>query len=190
MKRYWIPVLASGLAVATGVAAQAPKTQAPPPAAQRGISQPATEINQLFVLEGNLTCTGQQTDSVFGPAHAIQTTMSGKRDLNGYWVTVRYDEKKTTDNPKPASGVYNYGWDPAAGHYVAFWIDSLGGFGTQTSSGWENGTMILVGDYNTGGQRIGARDTFTKTNAGIVSHLAELLVQGEWVKLSSETCHK
>lgn len=147
-----------------------------------------SQLADLSVFQGTSTCVGTQGDSLFGSAHPIQTNVTGKADLGGFWLNVRYEDQKTADNDHPTTGVYSFTYEAATKLIVAVWTDSLAGYGIQTSRGWQGDTLVLVGDYNAAGQAMGARDTFQKTSAGIVNHLSELQVQGQWEKLYAETC--
>ena len=152
---------------------------------------PALEMRQLQLFQGSWQCNGNQSDSVFGAGHAVQTAVSGKTDFDGHWMVVRFSERRTKANDHPTDGVFYFGFDPAAKQFVANWIDNLGGWGRQLSPGWQNDTLILTGDYNTGGQKLGARDTFQKKNDRSYVHRAELQKgDGTWVPLIEETCTK
>jgi hypothetical protein len=173
----------------TGALAQADTGPRPSAEAQQLTAAPPAQMDQLKAFLGTWTCSGNQGDSLFGSAHPVQSAVTGKADLGGFWVQVRFEEQKTAENDHPATGVYSYSYNPTAKQFVAIWTDSLGGWGTQTSAGWLGDTLVLVGDYDVAGQKIGARDTFQRTSAGIVSHLSELQVQGQWIKLQNEFCH-
>ncbi len=139
---------------------------------------------------GTWSCFGAQPDSVFGAAHEVQTLAVAAYDLGGHWMSFRFTELRTGDNDNPSTGVYQYGYDTAANQYIATWTDNYGGWGTQTSKGWDGDNLVLVGDYNINGQKIAARDTFEKANSTRMIHEAELQVNGEWITLQSETCDK
>ena len=178
----------AALAACTAASAQTATSTPRPSAEQEQLgAKPAPEMNELKVFEGAWVCTGNQSDSVFGSAHPIQTNVTGKSDLGGFWISVRYQEAITQENDHPATGVYSYSYDPTANQFIAIWTDNLGGWGVQTSPGWQDNKLVLVGDYTTAGQKIAARDTFTKTNVGI-DHLSELQSMGQWIPLLSESC--
>jgi hypothetical protein len=144
---------------------------------------------QLGIFTGAWSCFGRQNDSVFGSAHPIDTLQVSTTDLGGFWLIMRYTELRTGDNDHPATGVYTYGFDGK--QYTATWNDSLGGFGTQTSPGWQGNKLVLTGDYTVDGQKIPARDTFEQASSVQVVHTAELQVNGnQWITLQSETCSK
>ncbi|MFO1183709.1 MAG: DUF1579 family protein [Bauldia sp.] len=149
-------------------------------------SSPASD---LAAFHGKWVCSGNQTDSVFGSGHALVTDASGRSDLDGKWTIVRFDERRTKVNDHPTKGLYEFGYDDAAKQLQVYWIDSLGGFGRQTSAGWQNDTLVLFGDYTTGGQKLAARDTFQKKAGRSFVHRAELQKgDGTWVLVLEETC--
>ncbi len=73
---------------------------------------------------------------------------------------------------------------------MASWTDNFGGWGTQTSPGWDGKKLVLTGAYNIGGQKLAARDTFEQANTTTMAHLSELQAGKDWITLESETCHK
>ena len=154
------------------------------------VPKPAPQMAQLNVFTGQWSCFGRQADSIFGTAHPIDTLQLGTADLDGFWVVVRYTELRTGDNDHPSTGVYQYGYDPAGKQYLATWTDNFGGWGTQTSPGWQGNKLVLTGDYNSNGQRIPARDTFEQASTTQIVHTSELQANGQWIPLQSETCSK
>ena len=179
-----IAVTATLLASLTAPLAYA-QTASPP-----ATPKPAAQMAQLAAFTGTYSCFGRQADSVFGSAHPIDTLQQGVADLSGFWVVVRYTELLTGDNTDPSTGTYTYGYDTAAKQFFASWNDSFGGWGTQTSAGWDGNKLVLTGDYNSNGQKIPARDTFEQANATTLVHTSELQAMGQWVTLQSETCTK
>src|SRR6187401_2046588 len=89
-------VAASALIVlgSVGLAEAAGEAPAGPPT-------PAPEMAQLKILEGRARCTGTQNASPFGPEHATRAIARAKIGLGGFWMTLRYDERKTKQNPNP-----------------------------------------------------------------------------------------
>jgi Protein of unknown function (DUF1579) len=180
--RSMIAMVAASAAVFSGAAAFA--QTAPAPAAPK----PAPQMAQLNAFTGTWSCFGNQADSVFGTEHPIDTLQVGTVELGGFWVVVRYTELLTGDNEDPSTGTYTYGYDGK--QFMATWVDNFGGWGTQTSPGWEGNKLVLVGDYNSNGQKIPARDTFEQASTNQIVHTSELQANGDWVTLQSETCSK
>ena len=66
----------------------------------------------------------------------------------------------------------------------------MGGWAQQTSAGWQGDALVFTGDGVMGGQKSGARDTFTKKADGSLTHKGEMQMKGKWVVMDEETCRK
>jgi Protein of unknown function (DUF1579) len=155
--------------------------QAPPP--------PAPEVAQLKAFDGTFSCTGQAPASPFGPAHKTEATVKGGADFGGYWFILRYDEKKTAENPHPTAAQLTWGYDGAQKKLVGNCIDSFGTICHETSAGWQGDTMVWEGEAIAGGQKTGVRDTFSRKGTTI-HHKGEMQSEGKWMVLDEETCVK
>jgi hypothetical protein len=172
-------------------AAAAPAAAAPAAAAPAGPPSPAAEMAQLKLFSGNTHCSGKQSASQFGPEHPTQSVVHGRPDLNGFWMTLRYNERKTKENPYPFHALYQIGYDSAAKQYVLVEVDNFGGHATATSSGWDGDKLVFTGDYAFAGGKIVARDTFTKAGDKPAGHLGEIQgSDGNFVTLDEETCRR
>ncbi len=177
--------LAIPVAVIAGSAALA---QAP--AAVPTVPVPAPQMAQLNYFVGIWSCVGAQPFSVFGDDHEIQALAVAIMDLGGFWLQLKFTELKTGDNEHPGAWTYQIGYDASGKRYVATWNDNFGGWGTQTSPGWDGNKLVLTGTYVVNGQQMAARDTFEQANKTTMSHLSELEADKNWTVLESETCHK
>ena len=185
-------------AVATLAFAQVGKENAAPGAQAQGAKEsaapaapkPAPQMEQLKALEGTWKCEGKQFATDMGPEHAIKYTWSAKFELDGFWLVGHLDGKKTKEDPMPTKGSYQFSYDPATKKFVALWNDNMGGWGSQTSTGWEGDTISLVGDYMVGGQKMVTRDTFTKKSSKELLHKAELIMNGKSTPFLEDTCKK
>src|SRR5690348_14852895 len=121
-------------AVPAAAAPAAPAAAAPAAAAPAGPPSPAAEMAQLKLFSGNTHCSGKQSASQFGPEHPTQSVVHGRPDLNGFWMTLRYNERKTKEDPYPFHALYQIGYDSAAKQYVLVEVDNFGGHATATSS--------------------------------------------------------
>jgi hypothetical protein len=167
-----------GLAEAAGEAPAGPPT-------------PAPEMGQLKIFEGRAQCTGTQKASPFGAEHATRGIARANTGLGGFWMTLRYDERKTKQNQNPVHVVYVLGYDAGAKQFVASGFDGLGGRISESAAGWEGDKLMLTGDYVGGGQKFGFRDTFTKTGDAGIDHLGELQgADGKWTTLNQQTCKR
>jgi hypothetical protein len=181
MNRRLIVLALTVLVVPSLAAAQAGAPPAPP--------KPAAELSQLKAFEGAWTCTGSAPESPFGPAHKTQATVTAAPDLNGFWYVMRYEEKTTAENPMAVKAMMFWGYDSAQKTFVGSCLDSFGGICHQTSPGWQGDGMVWTGAANMGGQKVGARDTFS-LKSGTLTHKGEIEMGGKWSLLDEETCKK
>ncbi|GMU03310.1 hypothetical protein KH5H1_74320 [Corallococcus caeni] len=176
-------------------AAPAAPTAAPPAGAAQqgpppGLPQPSPLLAQLKDFEGKWKCSGTRVPMPGVPAYPIETTWTGKKDLSGFWVSIRLEEKKTAKNQFPVVGDYALGFDPGSGQLLALWHDNFGGRSEQLSTGWQGDTFTWVGEYNMGGMKSGARGVFHRKSAKEMSHTGEANIGGQWVVMVEETCKR
>jgi hypothetical protein len=148
---------------------------------------PPKELAQLKSYEGSWSCHGNVPEGPFGPAHKSETHVRIHGDLDGMWLSGSIEEVATKENPSPFKGVTHMTYNAAAQNFVMIWVDNLGGFATQSSPGWDGSKMVWLGDGTMAGQKIVARDTFTKQGAEL-QHLGELQLDGKWVVVQDEVC--
>lgn len=158
---------------------------APPAAA---MPKPAAQLSQLKYFGGSFRCKGQAFASPYGPAHPTEATVHVALELDGFWYTGRYTEKKTQQNTHPYEFDFSWGYDAATEKFLAAGHDNMGGSATQTSSGWEGDRMVWDGETLAMGQKAGARDTFIKKGPDELQHTGEMQLNGQWTKLDEETC--
>ena len=105
---------------------------------------------------------------------------------------------RTQANPENVAGMARYGIStagtpcasgPKISHSespklsVVFW--------QQTSPGWKGDALVFDGSAAMGGQKMGARDTFTKVSATEMKHRGEMQgTDGKWTATDEETCSK
>jgi hypothetical protein len=142
---------------------------------------------QLQYFAGTWRCTGAST---MGKGHATTATATLAWELNGFFLNVRYQEKKTPVNPMPLTAVEHWGYSDELKKLVAGQVDNYGGYGTQATSGWEGDTMVWTGDYHSMGTKMPSRDTFVKKSEHELTHLGEVQMNGAWTKQDEETCHQ
>jgi len=167
--------------------AQAPAAAAPGPAAMP-MPAPNAALDQLKYFAGNWQCAG--TGYLEGKGHPTAGAVNMAWDLNGFFMSMRYEEKKTGVNPMPVTAVEHWGYSDELKKLVAGQVDSMGGYGTQASAGWDGSGMVWVGDYHLAGAKTPSRDTFVKHGDNELTHLGEIQQNGAWVKLDEETCYR
>lgn len=104
---------------------------------------PAAELLQLKALEGKWKCTGKTVDTPFGAGHPTVGTMDLKSDLNGYWRSLRYEEKKSKENPTPYAMTSYIGFDGGKKQLLRTDIDNLGMVSHLASKGFEGDAIVF-----------------------------------------------
>jgi hypothetical protein len=168
------------------MASQAPAAAAAPAAMPMPTPNPA--LDQLKFFAGNWQCSG--TGYLEGKGHPTSATVSSAWDLNGFFMSIRYEEKKTGVNPMPVTAVEQWGYSDELKKLVAGHVDSMGGYGTEATAGWEGDALVWVGDDHMMGMRIPGRDTFVKHGDNQLTHLGEIQQNGAWIKEDEETCYR
>jgi hypothetical protein len=168
------------------LASQAPA--AAPASAAMPMPAPNAALDQLKFFAGNWQCAG--TGYVEGKGHPTSATVNMGWDLNGFFMTLRYEEKKTGVNPMPIAVVEHWGYSDELKKLIAGHVDSMGGYGTEVTAGWEGNTLVWVGDDHMMGMKMPGRDTFVKQGDNGVTHLGEMQQNGAWIKQDEETCYR
>jgi hypothetical protein len=160
---------------------------APPPAAMP-MPAPSPALDQLKFFAGNWQCAG--TGYLEGKGHPTSATVAMGWDLNGFFMSLRYEEKKTGVNPMPVTAVEHWGYSDELKKLVSGWVDSMGGYGTKATAGWEGDAMVWVGDVHMMGTKMPSRDTFIRHGDNEVTHRGEVQQNGAWIKQDEETCYR
>jgi hypothetical protein len=169
---------------ATGAAMPA----TPPAPAPTGPPKPNPALDQLKYFVGSWQCAG--TGYVEGKGHPTSARVKPAWDLNGFFMSLRYEEQKTEANPMPVTAVEHWGYSDELKKLVAGQVDSMGGYGTQSTAGWEDNRMVWTGSYHLMGTTMPSRDTFVKKGENELTHLGEAQSNGAWTKLDEETCYR
>jgi len=176
----------AGMAQAGGTGATAPPAPAAPPPAMAAPPRPNPALDQVKYFAGDWQCSG--TGYVEGKAHPTTGKVHMAWDLNGFFLGLRYEEQKTDANPMPITAVEHWGYSDELKKLVTGGVDSMGGYFTESTVGWEGDRMVWSGTAHMAGMAIPARDTFVRKSENEVTHLGELQQNGAWVKLDEETC--
>jgi hypothetical protein len=174
-----------------GHAAAAPppaSAPAPAPAAAPMPPKPNPALEQLQFFIGDWQCAG--TGYLEGKGHPTSAKVHAAWDLNGFFLGLRYEEQRTEVDPMPVTAVEHWGYGDDLKKLVAGQVDSLGGYGTQATAGWEGDKLVWLGDYHFMGTKMPSRDTFVRRGANELTHLGEIQEKGAWTKLDEETCYR
>jgi hypothetical protein len=181
MRTKWMTGLAAvGLLTASLGAVGATQPQGPP--------KPPAEMSQMAYFEGMWTCSGKMMDSPMGPGGAMKSTVNARKDLDGFFVSGVI--KGTMPNMPPFEGRFNMTYDTGLKQYVMLWIDSMGAWAQNMSTGWKGDTMVFEGEGHMAGQAMKGRDTFSKSGPTSMKHTMEMEMGGKWMAMGEETCTK
>jgi uncharacterized protein DUF1579 len=175
-KKLKSPAKPSTTGAAPGMAAQAPK--------------PDPELGQLKYFVGTWTCKGTDPSTALGPEHPTQATVKIVSEYGGFWITARYEETKTAENPMPYRFLVIWGHDAKDKKFYQWSFDGMGGNGRAESSGWDGDKLVFNGSMMLMGKPTSARDNFTKKSDTELVHMGEMELDGKWTKTDEETCTK
>jgi len=178
-KRYraWLAVLSACLCVPAW--AQAPKAP-----------RPAPEMAQLAFFVGTVACDGESRATPLMGPHPIKRTITGRMDLDGFWLFMRFDDDATVENPTPIRGNWQLIHDRKAANFVAIWTDNLGRWFPQTSPGWAGDTIAFTGEFLLNDRKAAVRDIFTRTGENEMKMTVQLETDGHWAPLLDLMCRK
>jgi hypothetical protein len=154
--------------------------------------QPATEMSHLGFFIGVFKCIGEALPTLTSDRHPVERTITGKMDLDGFWLFMRFEDENTKENPAPNRGNYQVIYDSSTKGFVAVWTDNRGNWFTQTSTGWKNDVITFTEEFFEGNQRKQVvRDIFTRKSETEMIQVVEIQKKGgEWTRFLELTCRK
>jgi hypothetical protein len=182
---FFAAMCVSGVSRAEPPKPPAPPTGAPPP----GPPKPPAELDGIKWLEGSWHCDGKAPAGPMGPEHAYKSSMKVKRDLDGFWYVGEYEQRKSKDNPMAIKARTFMGFDPVAKKVITFGVDSVGG-ALQLSGAIEGDKIASEGEGSMGGQKIGFKESFTKTGERALTWHGEVRVGKDWVVVGEDICKR
>jgi hypothetical protein len=145
---------------------------------------------QLDYFVGTWHCVGTDLASAVGPEYRIERVITAAKDLDGFWLTMRWIEKRTPENSHPWNVEALLTYDSDANAFGYIFRDNYGMWSTGTSPGWESDKLVIVGDYMTAGQKLPYRDVYARHSDGSYDFLTETLRNDHWSKDAAATCRK
>ena len=161
-------------------------------AAAQGAPQPAPEMSQLKFFVGTFKCNGHALPSTVNPSgrRPIERTITGKMDLDNFFLFMRMDDEKTNENPKPIRGNWQLTYDGNKENFIAIWTDNLGRWFPQTSIGWEKDVIAFTGEFMLNDKKGVVRDTITKKSEREMVFTVDLQSGSSWVPFLELNCRK
>ena len=175
--------MGAALAASTLVFAPLAFAQAPPP------PKPAAEMAQLKMFDGAWSCAGEVPAGPMGPAQKTKTTVKVHTDLGGFWQ-VGTVTMTSTGMPGVFEGRFQTTYDAGQKAFVMLWADNMGGYSTEVAPAGDADKMVYLGEGSMGGQKMQTRDTFVKAADGSFKRSGEAQINGQWVSMGEETCHR
>jgi hypothetical protein len=176
------------LAAILMVAAQAVQPEATkdaraaaPAAPAMEVPKPPPELDQLKPLEGTWNCHGSLPAGAMGPGSPAQTfnaKMSMKKGLDGFWYVMDYAERKSKTHPIAIKAHGTMGYDTLNKKFIMIGADNLGGWMTETGTGWDGDQFVFTGEGVMMGQKAASRDTIASTGAGEFTWTTEMKMGG------------
>ncbi len=192
-------VFAAGFVLATSAFAADPKAPATPAkaatppaaAADAAPPPPAPELDaNMKGSVGTWKCDGGAPDSPFGKAHPVKAEMTFKSDLNGYWYFMRYEEKKTKENPMPYVMAATIGFDPGKKQLLRTDVDGMGMVTHLSSKGWEGDKIVWAGEVM-GPQKMLFKETISRKGDKETASVLEMSgPDGKFALLAELNCKK
>jgi len=120
-------------------------------------------MQDLDFFIGIFQGTGATSPALMGNSFPVERKVTGKMDLNGFWLSMRFEDKVTVENPNPITGNWQLGYDLSNKQFIGLWTDNLGRWFEQTSKGWNNNMIVFTGGYQVNNEMITVRDSFEKS---------------------------
>ena len=179
--------------VAANTPAAKPAPAAAAPAAPPAPPTPAPELVAFAKnFEGNWKCDSKFPAGAMGPGSPEmngKSTVSIKKDLNGFWYKGLYEVKKSKTLPG-MKAQFSMGYDAGGKQILLTGTDSMG-------TGWFAGgpiqggdSVTVVGDAYMMGMKSKVRESMTKKSDKEVFHKFEVDMGKGFQSIGEDTCKK
>ena len=124
--------------------------------------------------------------------HKFTSMAKAKLDLDGFWFSVRYEEKKTKDHPMAAKVNIFWTYDASQKKWAAAMVDNFGAWMTGTSAGWQGDKMEWTHEGMMPGMgKFQARESFAKKSDREFTQKFEMnMGKGGWMPMGENLCKK
>jgi hypothetical protein len=162
----------------TGAASMPPAT--PPP-----------EMAKFNSMAGTWKCTSKMhLPPEMGGEQTGKSTMTIKKDMNGYWMVGQWKTEKTKTMPEMKGTIY-WGYDTADKTFVEVGLDSTGSLMRGTSEGPQDGKWVWNEDGVMMGKKTKSRTTVTQKSPNATQVNTEIESEpGKWVPMGEDDCKK
>jgi hypothetical protein len=159
----------------------------PTPPVLKFPAAPPAQLQALAAFEGTWACEATGT----GTNPSARAEIAIRRDLGGFWLAGRAVERAGEEATH--TRLFFWSYDEVLGKFVGGWLDSRGGWSAQTSIGWEGDdkdTLVFLGHVTATGEKVTARETFTRPQDGAFVRRYEVLGFIEWSLVTEERCRQ
>ena len=147
-------------------------------------------LRQLDYFQGTWMCKGTAFAMPDAPEHATSGKLTAKWIMDGNWLEYRYEGMKTKADPHAMSAAGFMGWDSEHKNFAMGGVCSDGCYSTESSPGWEDGTMVFTGPNHMQGMTANGRDEFHMMSKTELRYTYLMEMNGKWQKVMEETCKK
>jgi len=153
--------------------------------------KPAPELETFKFFLGKWKCAGKAFPSPISPTeHAVTGTAEAKLEVDNFWQSFTYEEKKTKDHlGLKVKGLWGY--DQGSKRYVRAAVGNHGEWDTASAPGWEGDNLVWTGELSGPMGRIPFHHRFTKKGDKEWMHFLEVRTpDGKWIPTEEITCKK
>jgi hypothetical protein len=161
---------------------------AAPAVAAPTMPEPSKELAAAFadlIKKKNLNCKSKVAEGMMGPAYETGVKQSFSYELNNFFISSTYEEKKSKANAKPYASKSVITFDSMKKNIVRSDFDNMGGIGHFTSPGWEGDKLVFTGKMMSGME---LRDTFVKGAKEWTELVETKGPDGKWMTMVENTC--
>lgn len=185
----------AALAFAVGASSAQAQEKSDAKKSTAGASMPAMkpppELAKLSSMAGTWKCTSKMhMPPEMGGEQTGKSTMTIKKDLNGYWVLGQWKMEKSKTMPEMKGDIY-WGYDTAEQKFVEFGVDSTGSYMHGTSTGPQGGAWVWDEDGVMMGKKSKTRTTVNQKSPTATEIKFEMEAEpGKWVPMGEDSCKK
>ncbi len=152
---------------------------------------PPPEMAKFNSMAGAWKCMSKMhLPPEMGGEQSGKSTMTIKKDMNGYWMVGQWKTEKTKTMPEMKGTIY-WGYDTVDKKFVEVGLDSTGSLMRGTSEGPQDGKWVWTEDGVMLGKKSKSRTTVTQKSPNVTEVNTEIESEpGKWVPMGEDDCKK
>ena len=154
--------------------------------------KPDPALDSMRWMIGTWLCKGDTFATEGTTAHPTVGKVRVVSDVGNFWLSFRYEEEKSKENPLPAIYTGFWGYDAEHKVLVLGAVDSFGNFSTGKAVVSAEDRFVFEGIQH-GQATWRTRDTFARSAKGELTHLGQITAlkgDGKWIDFDAETCSR